>query len=167
MEIRDPYQAPESRVVAELPEELLAIEAAGRWRRCLNLLIDYAVLKCFWTVLAVSYLVWSAWRGEDVVEASLRYEHAPVGLMYAYALTTIAAYYALMEGLFGVTIGKLITGTRVVDERGGRPGWRQVLVRTLMRFVPFEPLSLFFAEDGKVRGWHDRVPRTWVVRRRR
>lgn len=163
----DPYRAPEARIEAQVPAERLPIEAAGRWLRCFNLVVDYAALKCLWMLLAALYLVGSMWRGDDLVEASLRVAHVPAGWRFAYALSTIGGYYVVMEGLFGFTFGKLVTGTRVVDERGGRPGWRQVLARTLMRFVPFEPLSLFFAEDGKVRGWHDRVAKTWVVRRRR
>ena len=72
-----------------------------------------------------------------------------------------------MEGLFGFTIGKLVTGTRVVDEQGGRPTWRQVLIRTAMRFVPFEPLSAFGEKGSEPRPWHDTVAKTRVVRRRR
>lgn len=76
------------------------------------------------------------------------------------------AYYIVMEGLFGLTIGKWITGTRVVDERGGPPTWRQVVLRSLARLIPFEAFSLLFSEDGVARGWHDRLPRTRVVMRR-
>ena len=76
-------------------------------------------------------------------------------------------YYVPMEGLFGFTVGKLVTGTRVVNAQGGRPTWGQAFGRTLCRLIPFEPFSLFFSKDGEVRGWHDSVPKTWVVRRRR
>jgi uncharacterized RDD family membrane protein YckC len=45
-------------------------------------------------------------------------------------------YYLLLEGLFGRTIGKLVTGIRVVDARTGRtPGMLSVLVRTLLRVI--------------------------------
>lgn len=167
MEIRDPYHAPESRVAAELPEERLAIEAAGRWRRFFNWAIDYAVLKVFWTTVGVLYLVWCVSRGEDPMEAALRYRQTPTGWVYVYALSTIMAYYVVMEGLFGFTVGKLVTGTRVVNAQGGRPTFGQAFGRTLCRLIPFEPFSLFFSKDGEVRGWHDSVPKTWVVRRRR
>lgn len=163
----DPYRAPESRIEAQTPAERLPIEAAGRWRRCFNLVIDYAVLKLFWTLVAVLLLIWHASRGEDPGQAATRYAHASPWFVYLYALTTYVAYYLLMEGLFGFTIGKLVTGTRVVDEQGRRPIWRQVLLRTAMRFVPFEPLSAFGEKGSEPRPWHDTVPKTRVVRRRR
>ncbi|GIM92393.1 hypothetical protein Ato02nite_041860 [Paractinoplanes toevensis] len=45
-------------------------------------------------------------------------------------------YYVLLEGLTGRTVGKLITGIRVVDaETGGRPGLLSGIVRTLLRII--------------------------------
>lgn len=163
----DPYRAPGARIEAQTPAERLPIEAAGRWRRCFNLVIDYVALKCFWTLVAVLFLIWHASRGDDPGQAATRYAHASPWFVYLYALATYVAYYLLMEGLFGFTIGKLVTGTRVVDEQGGRPTWRQVLIRTAMRFVPFEPLSAFGEKGSEPRPWHDTVAKTRVVRRRR
>jgi uncharacterized RDD family membrane protein YckC len=51
----------------------------------------------------------------------------------------------------------------VVDENGDRPGTLQIVIRTLVRFVPFEAFSVAFADDG--RGWHDRWSQTYVVRK--
>jgi uncharacterized RDD family membrane protein YckC len=45
-------------------------------------------------------------------------------------------YYVLLEGLTGRTLGKLITGVRVIDAKtGGRPGLVSGLVRTLLRLI--------------------------------
>jgi uncharacterized RDD family membrane protein YckC len=45
-------------------------------------------------------------------------------------------YYTLLEGLTGRTLGKLITGIRVVDaETGGKPGILSGFVRTLLRLI--------------------------------
>jgi hypothetical protein len=41
---------------------------------------------------------------------------------------------------------------------GSKPGLRTILLRTLCRFIPFEPFS-FFGE----RGWHDGLSDTLVV----
>ena len=76
-------------------------------------------------------------------------------------------YYAAFEAMFGVSVGKLVTGTRVVDASGRAPTAVQALVRSLCRFIPFEALSLAFSEDDRARGWHDSLARTFVVRRRR
>lgn len=45
-------------------------------------------------------------------------------------------YYVLLEGLLGRTVGKLVTGIRVIDAKTGRtPGMFTALVRTLLRVV--------------------------------
>lgn len=74
----------------------------------------------------------------------------------------LVGYYVVFEGLFQVTPGKLITGTRVVDSNGHKPTFFQIFVRSLTRFVPFEPLSFFGSSKS---GWHDRWSDTRVVQR--
>lgn len=71
-----------------------------------------------------------------------------------------AAYYFGCEFFFGQTLGKRISGVRVVNLEGGAPTWRQVLGRTAARFVPFESLSAIFAAHGP---WHDAWSGTLVV----
>ncbi len=165
MEVQDPYRAPESRVAAELPEERLAIEAAGRWRRFFNWAIDYACFTLLSIALLIPYTVWLAMQGDEAGLAAL--EQPNFVRDYGIGILGMLLYYVPMEGLFGFTVGKLVTGTRVVNTQGGRPTWAQAFGRTLCRLIPFEPFSLFFSKDGEVRGWHDSVPKTWVVRRRR
>ncbi|PWU03169.1 MAG: RDD family protein [Bacteroidetes bacterium] len=72
----------------------------------------------------------------------------------------LCVYYFLCEWATGRTIGKIITGTKVVDASGEKPGLGTIVVRTLCRCVPFEPLSFF----AGVRGWHDRWSDTYVVK---
>ncbi len=70
-------------------------------------------------------------------------------------------YYFVCEALWQRTLGKLITGTRVVTIDGTKPAFGAIGLRTLCRFVPFEPLSFFTRRPG---GWHDRWSGTFVVR---
>lgn len=53
-----------------------------------------------------------------------------------------------------------MTRTIVVDEYGQRPSFDKIILRTLIRFVPFEPFSHF----GDKGGWHDRWTNTFVIR---
>jgi len=71
-------------------------------------------------------------------------------------------YYFPQELLWGRTLGKRITGTIVVNEDGTplKPG--RALLRTLCRFIPFDPLS-FFGGQGKPVGWHDKLSKTRVI----
>ena len=72
-------------------------------------------------------------------------------------------YYTVLEAVFGWTFGKLATGTRVVAADGGRASLGQVMGRTLVRFIPFEPLSFLFGGDTPA-GWHDAFSGTRVIR---
>jgi uncharacterized RDD family membrane protein YckC len=66
-----------------------------------------------------------------------------------------------MEVAFGATVGKLITGTRVVSADGGSARAGQVIGRTFARIIPFEPLS--FLVGDTTTGWHDSLSGTKVV----
>ena len=70
-------------------------------------------------------------------------------------------YYVFFESVFQATPGKMFSRTRVITESGGKPSVGQIVMRTLIRFVPFEPFSFF----GSSRGWHDRWSKTRVVMR--
>jgi uncharacterized RDD family membrane protein YckC len=69
-------------------------------------------------------------------------------------------YYALCEGLFGATLGKLICGYTVIDEQANKVSFGKAMLRTICRYIPFEQFSCF-AE----RGWHDTLSKTYVVKR--
>ncbi len=48
----------------------------------------------------------------------------------------VGAYYVLMEGLIGQTVGKMLVGIRVIGEATGRPpGISGAILRTLLRLV--------------------------------
>jgi uncharacterized RDD family membrane protein YckC len=51
-------------------------------------------------------------------------------------LVVTLLYYVLLEGLFGRTVGKLVTGIRVIDAKTGRTqGIFTALTRTLLRII--------------------------------
>lgn len=81
-----------------------------------------------------------------------------------------AAYYVLLEAYLGGTIGKLILGMRVVDERGRAPGLRPAVTRNLLRIVDFLPFAyilggLAVALSSEKQRVGDRVAGTYVVSR--
>ena len=61
-----------------------------------------------------------------------------------FGIIVVCVYYIPLEAMSGRTIGKLITGTKVVSEDGHRPPFSEVIKRTLSRFIPFEA---FISED--------------------
>ena len=78
------------------------------------------------------------------------------------------AYYALLEGLFGATVGKAIVGLRVTDLYGRRIGWKSATTRNLARIIDFFPvlyliggmLTLVTREHQRL---GDRVAQTLVL----
>lgn len=146
----DPFAAPQ---MLEAPPPLTAAHHgdASAGQRLANVAIDYAGIMVFGGVIGfVSGVVGSAELLDEI----------PDQLFGVVAMTT---YYLLFEGLTGRTLGKLVTGTRVVAEDGQRPSFGKIVGRTFSRFVPFEAFSFL---GGNPRGWHDQWSGTRVVRLR-
>ena len=147
----NPYQTPSSRIAD--PPSVAAIVPAERWRRFVNLLVDYFG---FVALAFVVGMVIGVVGGMTAVNAM---QH--VGVQYLFGFTIMLVYLVPLELYFGRTLGKLVTGTRVVNESGEAPTFSQVFWRSMCRFIPFEAFS-FFTSDA--RGWHDSIPKTYVVK---
>ncbi|MBL4714110.1 MAG: RDD family protein [Alcanivorax sp.] len=128
------------------------VEPASKWLRLVNLLIDYVA---FWVLGVVVGFVIIYLFGN---ESAGWFEGVPGFLI---GISISLGYYIILEGATGRTLGKLVTGTKVVNEVGGAPSFTQILGRCLSRFIPFEAFS-FLGDDG--RGWHDSIPNTYVIK---
>jgi uncharacterized RDD family membrane protein YckC len=71
------------------------------------------------------------------------------------------SYFFITEGIFGRSIGKLITGTVLVDENGEKPDFGTVVKRSFCRLIPFDNFSFLGS-----RGWHDSISDTYVVNKK-
>lgn len=150
----NPYHAPQAAVA--VPERAVALADASRGRRLANHVIDTLAMLAIMFAGAMAYALIAG----DAAVGALEQPNLARDIGFNIALMLV--YYVPLEGMFGATLGKLVTGTRVVDERGWPPSWGQVLGRTACRLIPFEPLSVLISGCG----WHDRLPRTRVVRTR-
>lgn len=150
----NPYAPPRAQVAAALAGLSPSTPVAGRGARFLNMMLDslFASLLAF----GVGFLLGKAGAGPWLAWSKLG--------AWLFEVLLYNAYYLGLEASFGWTVAKLITGTRVVDEHGGRPAFMNLLGRTLARNVPFEPFS-FLGKTGV--GWHDRWSGTRVVSLRR
>lgn len=72
----------------------------------------------------------------------------------------LPAYYILMEGIWGITLGKLATGYIVIDNFANKPSFGSIVARSFCRIVPFEPFSCLGTPSL---GWHDKWSKTYVV----
>jgi uncharacterized RDD family membrane protein YckC len=89
------------------------------------------------------------------------FQAAIYSLLRTFIITWIfnVLYYTLLEGATqGRTLGKLVTGTKAVTKEGLPITWKEALLRSFCRIVPFEVFSGFGTP------WHDRWSSTQVVR---
>ena len=129
--------------------DLSTCENAQRWRRFVTVLIDTACIY----VLAIILAIILALISREALSAMEQY-----AFVIGYGLQFL--YYLPFEGVWGRTIGKFATGTRVIDVSGSPASFGQVVRRTFIRCIPFEAFSFL---SSRPRGLHDRWSDTRVV----
>lgn len=83
-------------------------------------------------------------------------------LSYLIGCLNYTIYYTLCEKLFrGHTLGKLMTGTRAIRTDGSELSFKNSLLRSVCRLVPFEIFSAFGGHP-----WHDTWTNTMVIKSR-
>jgi uncharacterized RDD family membrane protein YckC len=98
-------------------------------RRLIAALVDGAIVF-FGFGFAIAALTSNAsLRPEGGAEFHL--EGGPALALFALGL----AYFVVLEGMVGATVGKYLVGVRVRTMAGGRIGWTASLVRNLLRAV--------------------------------
>jgi uncharacterized RDD family membrane protein YckC len=137
------------------------LEYAGFWVRVGAALID-TVLICIvlWPILTAVYGS-DYWSGERLVQGPLDFLLSWVAPAVAVVLFWIARQ---------ATPGKMAIGARIVDaETGGRASTKQLVLRYLGYYLATIPLGiglLWVAFDPRKQGWHDKLARTVVVRKK-
>lgn len=151
----NPYASPTS--VPPLLAEAVPVDPsaiAGKGARLANLMIDYIAQLVLGFLFGILVALVGGDAGIDWLE---RIPDLAIGI------PVMLLYYITFEATTSRTLGKLITGTKVVKADGTAPSVGQVIGRTLCRLIPFEMFSFF----GKpTRGWHDRFSETYVVKAR-
>jgi uncharacterized RDD family membrane protein YckC len=159
MNDENPYRASGATLERALPR--LDIDSAPKVRRFFNWLIDRVAVYLSFAVIAIV----AAMSGNLAVIEWMQNVDRITDIVLTWSI--LVAYYTLMEGAFGFTLGKLVTNTRVVDEYGQRPAFRKAFQRSLCRLIPFNAVSLLMSDAETRRAWHDAIPRTYVVMRPR
>ncbi len=147
-------------------EEIFNYQQASVGQRFLNYLIDGLLMQyglSFITGILIAKIMlaispelaydWFVERSESLdVLASF----------YLVSIVNFLIYYTICEKAFkGKTLGKLITGTKAIRDDGKELTFRNALLRSLSRIVPFEPFSAFGGYP-----WHDSWTGTMVIKAR-
>jgi uncharacterized RDD family membrane protein YckC len=147
-----PWVAPSPALSATV-----APRPGGFWRRAFALLVDAGV-------------VWVLLRVGDAAGAALdRWDLPARAFASAWTLVVPAAYYVVLHGSGGRTLGKALAGVRVVTATGEPLGYGRALARQLAWLL--SPLTLgvgFLVAVTRAdrRALHDLVAGTRVVRSR-
>jgi len=132
------------------------ITYATTGERFANFIVDSIIIRIVSLVVNVGLML----IGESVF--SFGEENSP-GYTFFFLLIYLSTYvlcYTLLESISnGKTVGKLITKTRVVREDGLPLTWKDTLIRSLCRLVPFEPFSALSGYP-----WHDKWSKTVVIK---
>jgi uncharacterized RDD family membrane protein YckC len=149
-----------SELVEPGSAEALTLEPASPGERILSGLIDLGILA--FMLLALAYLT------TRVGGYPLRLLPTPaLAALGVVGVSMVAGYYLFFWSLSGQTMGKLLTGSRVVRIEGGALGFKRAFGRGLGILLSILPLGAGFLglwSDPERRGWHDRVASTKVIR---
>jgi uncharacterized RDD family membrane protein YckC len=127
-------------------EGSMEIQSAGLGIRFANFFIDGIIIRVLNTIL--TYIV------------------ATIDPFLAIGISVVMyfVYYIGLEATTGQTVGKMITGTVVVDEHGQKIDGGKATIRTLCRLIVLiDQLSFFFM--GGNRGLHDTLSKTYVIKK--
>jgi uncharacterized RDD family membrane protein YckC len=134
---------------------------ATQGQRFLNLVVDNILMRLTITY-GTSFLVGKILLvlSPDLL-LSLINDNGKIGLyIFAYLVVIVnyLVYYTLCEKLFrGQTAGKLLTKTRAIRTDSEELTFKDALLRSLCRLIPFEVFSGFGVP------WHDSLTNTMVV----
>ena len=132
---------------------------AGWFERSQAALVDLALLAGLWTIV-----VYFASRAAHVPISGLLPSWPYLGGYLAFLGLTYAAYFT---GATGQTLGKIVSGLRVVDTAGQPPGYLRAFLRAALGALGiaffFGGLLPMFLDPAR-RAAHDRLLRTRVVK---
>ena len=111
----------------------VAMEVHVTGRRVLATIVDAIVLSVFFWVMSLLF-------GTTTAEGA-QVGFSLGGLPSLFSFVVVFAYYMLLEGYLGQTLGKMLLGIKVVrEDTGGVPGLGPAALRTVLRIID----GLFF-----------------------
>ena len=147
--------------LATEPVAVPALRPAGFWIRAVATLIDWLFFAAVAALVRVGVTSWvEAWDGNPTVASAV---------ITAFIIYFWAAYYVVLHGATGQTLGKMAVGVRVVTLEGGEISYGIAFVRWVGYFLSTLTLMLGYLMAGvraDKRALHDLVAGTRVVRLR-
>jgi uncharacterized RDD family membrane protein YckC len=133
-----------ARNVTRTYNHKLSVKTINAGLRFVHIIVDYFIL------VILTYLIGAIPAINNTI----------LSLLNLLTFLSYPIFYAVMEYKFQQTPGKMLTNYVVIDKFANNPDFKTCLLRTLIRFVPFEPFSCLSSPS---RGWHDKWTSTYVV----
>lgn len=153
-------QKEQADLLQGIQEEINYVDPVSPGIRFLNYLIDQIALGVITN--AIKYGLALSTMGDDYND-HLFFQKNMSAIWYGLSLSLVCSfiYYTFFETASnGRTLGKLLTNTIAVTQDGTPFTFKHAFMRTLCRFIPFEPFSAFGYMP-----WHDSITKTAVVKK--
>jgi uncharacterized RDD family membrane protein YckC len=151
--------------IAEELNSYIQHEKASTGQRFLNFLIDNLLMRFGLTYLTGTIVGSFLASLFPEYASKVIYDRMSIDfflILYLVGILNYLIYYTFCEKVFkGYTLGKLITGTRVIRDDGTELKFKDAILRSLSRLVPFEAFSGFGYSP-----WHDTWTNTTVIKSR-
>lgn len=131
----------------DILEPHVSYETASKGTRFANYIVDLIVLIAL--NFGITFLL---------VFAGIPF-YFPIAGDYIFGFIVGTLYYTLMESAFDKSLGKFLTGTKVIKTNGDKPSFVNYLGRSAARSIPFNALVFLFSDSI----WHDSLSNTRVV----
>jgi uncharacterized RDD family membrane protein YckC len=161
-----PTKEPMTQVQAVPVVPTVEIRWGGFFRRAWALIIDLIVVSLLSAIMgAMAYVGYKVGLGAHGLGITGDNAAALFAILTIGWLGLTSAYFIVLHGMGGQTVGKTMLGLRVVDVDRQSPSFRQAALRWFAA-VGFAPIAIGFLWvlwQSEKRGWHDFVARTWVI----
>ncbi len=118
--------------------------------------VDFIICQIIFYILQIAFLnLFKEYHDNYSLKTSLFLLNNIIVLIF------YPSYYIISEHLWQKSPGKFLTKTIVIDEYGNKPELGTIILRSIIRIVPFEPFSSL--SDDFSYAWHDKWSKTWVV----
>jgi len=133
---------------------------AEKLTRFANFFIDRLVISVFFLALGfIASLLYNLANIDFLI--NIVYKMSEINRFFDILITSLIYFmYTFLIEYYtkGRSIGKYITGTKVICIDGTEPTFKDYLIRNISRLIPFDGLS-FLGENG----WHDKWSETRVI----
>ena len=125
------------------PIDLASLTGRALPRRLLALIADTVVISLLDEIVNGTFGVTRVTSGVATTMGTGGYSSftTQTTVDWAWLALVWVTYYAVLEGLFGASVGKGLAGLRVTDLEGRRIDWQAAVVRNLARLIDVIPFA--------------------------